>query len=516
MKELTISMRTHHFLVSGITPRSRPCVLSFARRQIQYGFARNARSVRPMLKTFATATGDHSEFRFHINHWKDFQEEMMFHRLSSNLVEIIQEGIHEPMKIEMKVKDGWSPRDDQPEAITYLTAPPPPRIKCIIMPPGRGKTATALVSMAAIGHRAVGVMKPQFLENWLEGAMKTLDISLEDLVVISGSKQLMALLNLAIEGRLPQKIILISNRTMQNWLTLYEKHKEATIDMGFPCYPDQMMEVLQAGIRFVDEVHMEFHSNFKLDLYTNVPQTHAFTATMLSDDQKVRQMMEVAYPMRERFIGKPIVPYVRTRAIFYAFREPDKIKCRIPGNTAYSHNVFEESILKNNRIMAGYFELIETTVMKEFLEPGFYQPGDKGILFCASIAMCTALQSYLQGKFPQLDVRRKVADDDREELRDGDLVVSTLGSGGTGHDIPNLTWVGLTANVRSSSGNIQGHGRLRELKAILGIRDTAREPRFTYLVNEDNLKHVEYHEAKRELILPLSTTYKIEYYPTVI
>lgn len=520
MKELTVSMRSHHFVVSNITARSRNCVLNFARRQVQYGFARSKNSVKPALKVFAASTADRDEFRFHINHWKEFQEEMMFSRLSENLIEIIYEPIHEPMLVELPLKpDGFPPRDDQPLAIAYLAAPPPPRSKCVIKPPGTGKTFCALSAMSKIGHRAVGIMKPQFLENWLEGAMKTLGIELEDMVVINGSKQLIALLNLAIENRLPQKIILISNKTMQNYITLYEAHKEAIIDMGYPCYPDQMLEVLQAGVRFIDEVHMDFHLNFKLDLYTNIRQTNVFTATFLSDDPKVKQMMELAYPTRERYIGPAIKPYVRTRAIFYAFREPDKIKCRIPGNTAYNHNVFEEYILKNERIMAGYFELIETMVKREFLDPDFYKPGDKGILFCSSIAMCTALQDYLQKKFPNLDIRRKVADDDREELREGDLVVSTLGSGGTGHDIPMLTWVGLTTNVRSSSGNIQGHGRLRELRAVEiapGVFLEAREPRFTYLVNEDNLKHVEYHEAKKELILPLSTTYKIEYYDTVI
>lgn len=516
MKELTISMRTHHFLVSGITPRSRPCVLSFARRQVQYGFARGRGAMKPALKTFAASTADRSEFRFHINHWKEFQEEMMHHRLSENLVEIVHEPIHEGLDVVLPVKPQWVPKDDQPLAIEYLAKPPPPRSKCVIKPPGTGKTFCALMGMSKIGKRAVGIMKPQFLENWLEGAMKTYDIVLEDMVVVSGSKQLITLLNLAIEDRLPQKIILISNKTMQNYITTYEQYKEGIIDMGYPCYPDQMLEVLQAGVRFIDEVHMDFHLNFKLDLYTNIEQTSVYTATFISDDQKVKQMMFLAYPPKDRYVGPAIKPYVRTRAIFYAFREPDKIKCRETGSTSYSHNVFEESILKHPRIMGGYFDLIETTVKQEFLDPDFYKPGDKGILFCSSVAMCTALQDYLQKKFPQLDIRRKVADDDREELRAGDLVISTLGSGGTGHDIPNLTWVGLTTNVKSSSGNIQGHGRLRELKAIPGVRDTAREPRFTYLVNEDNLKHIEYHEAKKDLIVPLSTTYRIVHYQNVI
>lgn len=519
MKELTIRMRTHHFLVTDITPRSRPCVLNFARRQVQYGFARGRGAMKPALKTFAASTADRQEFRFHINHWKEFQEEMMFHRLSESLVEIIHDPVHQGLVVDLPLKPGWSPRNDQPLAIEYLVTPPPPRSKCVIKPPGTGKTAVALMAMSKIGHRAVGIMKPQFLENWIEGAMKMYDIPLEDMVVVSGSKQLITLLNLAVEDRLPQKIILISNKTMQNYISTYEEHKEAIIDMGYPCYPDQMLELLRAGVRFIDEVHMDFHLNFKLDLYTNIEQTQVFTATFLSDDVKVKQMMLLAYPYKERYIGPAIVPYVRTRAIFYALREPDKVKFRIPGNTAYNHNVFEESILKNDRLTAGYFELIKTMVDMEFLDPKFYQAGDKGILFCSSIAMCTALQDYLQKKFPNLDVRRKVADDDREELREGDLVVSTLGSGGTGHDIPNLTWVGLTTNVKSSSGNIQGHGRLRELRAIEiapGVFLEAREPRFTYLVNEDNLKHVEYHEAKKELILPLSTTYRIMHYPNVI
>lgn len=509
MKELTITLRSHYFLVTRITPRSRPCVLGFARRLIQYGFARGNGHARPALKTFAASTEDRAEFRFHINHWEDFQNEMRMNRIVDSMVELITDVLYEPLKVDLQVKEGWMPKDDQPLAIEYLTKPPPPRSKCVIKPPGTGKTATELMALAEIGQRAVGIMKPQFLVNWVEGALKTLTISIEDTLVVSGSKQLMALLNIAVEGRLPHKLILISNKTIQNFITLYEKHREGVLDMGYPCTPDQICEALQAGVRFIDEVHMDFHLNYKIDLYTHIPQTHVFTATMLSDDHMVRKMQELAYPTRERYIGPAIKPYVRSRAIFYCFREPHKIKCRENGNTMYSHNVFEESILKNDRMMTNYFEMIDTMLKREYLDPKFYKEGDKGIIYCSSVDMCTALHGWLQQKYPKLDVRRKVADDDREELRAGDLVISTLGSGGTGHDIPMLTFVGLTTNVKSSSGNIQGHGRLRQLP-------DGREPRFAYIVNEDNLKHVEYHEAKVPLLKPLSTTYKIEYYDILI
>lgn len=365
------------------------------------------------------------------------------------------------------------------------------------------------MAFSEIKQRVVGIMKPQFLINWIEAAGKTCNITIEDTLVVKGEKHLIALLNLAAEGRLDTKLILISNKTMQNYFKLYEKEKEGILEMGYPCLPDHMMELLQAGVRFIDEVHMDFHLNFKLDLYTHINQTHAFTATMLSDDIMVRKMQELAYPLRERYVGPAIVPYVRSRAVFYAFREPHKIKCRENGSTMYSHNVFEESILKDDRMLANYFEMIETMIKKEFLDPTFYKEGDKGIYFCSSVDMCTALHSYLQQKFPHLDVRRKVADDDRDELRAGDLVISTLGSGGTGHDIPGLTFAGLSTNVKSSSGNIQGHGRLRRLP-------DGREPRFAWLVNEDNMKHVEYHETKMPLLKPVSTTIKIEYYDVLI
>lgn len=511
MKEITIRMRTHHFLVTNITPRSRPCVITFARQLVQYGFSRGGRYPRPALKVFAASTEDRSEFRFHINHWNLFQEHLRMHRLTDAIVEIVDDVIdlYEPLSVELPVKPHWVPRESQPFAIDYLTKPPPPRSKFVDMQTGKGKSFCAMQGMSNVAHRTVGVMKPQFLEKWIDDMYRTYELPVEAYLVVRGSDQLIALLNMAMNNEIDAVVILISNKTMQNYIKLYEEHGRAIVDMGYPCMPDEMWRVLQCGIRLIDEVHMDFHLNFKIDLYSHVHQSYSLSATLENKDQFIMRMYEVAYPMIQRYKGPAYDRYARARAVLYAFREPERIKCRENGSPMYSHNVFEESILKNNRVMAGYIELFNTVLKKEFFEEGFYQKGDKAILYCSSIDMCTAMADYFQKKHPDLVVKRYTGTDPYSNLMESDMVFTTLGSAGTGHDVAGLTFVFLSVAIRASAGNLQGFGRLRKLK-------DGRTPRFAYAVNEDNLKHMEYHEEKKDLLSSRALTYKQEFYPTLI
>lgn len=507
--ELTIRMRTHHFVVNRITPRSRPCVTAFARQYIQYGFSRGNGFARPALKVYAAATDDRSEYRFHINQWAPFQEFLRLHRLDEALIELIHDPLHEALPVELPVLPQWVPRESQPLAIEYLVKPPPPHSKFVDMQTGKGKSFCAMQGMSTVGFRTVGVMKPQFLAKWIEDMGRTYDLPLDQYVVIRGSDQLIALLHLAMSGELTQRVILISNKTMQNYIKLYEEHGAAIVDMGYPCMPDEMWAILQAGIRLIDEVHMDYHLNFKLDLYTNIYLSFSLSATLLSKDAFQMRMYELGYPMVQRYKGPAYDKYARTRAVLYAFKEPDKIKCRERGSTMYSHNVFEDSILKSPKMTGNFFEFANTILKREYLEEGFYKKGDRAIIYCSSIDMCTALSDYLKKLYPDKVVNRYVGLDPREHLMESEIVVTTLGSAGTGHDIPDLTTVILLVAIRASAGNLQGFGRLRKLK-------DGRTPRFAYGVNEDNLKHVEYHEDKRELLESRSVSYKLEYYDLLI
>jgi hypothetical protein len=123
------------------------------------------------------------------------------------------------------------------------------------------------------------------------------------------------------------------------------------------------------------------------------------------------------------------------------------------------------------------------------------EAGQKFIVFAASVNMCTAIATYLQKLYPELDIRRYAPSDGdpKANLFESDGCVTTIGAGGTGHDIKNLIAVIMTTAIDSEAANLQAFGRLRKLRS-------GQTPEFVYLVNSDNEKHLKYHENKIKLL----------------
>jgi hypothetical protein len=151
-------------------------------------------------------------------------------------------------------------------------------------------------------------------------------------------------------------------------------------------------------------------------------------------------------------------------------------------------------------MLNNYLKLI-TDVLKMGHFRNGYQFGDRCLIYCAGIEMCTIVTEHLRKLYPHLKINRYVEEDPYENLMESDITVSTLLSAGTAVDIPMLTTVILTTAVSSSPSNLQGFGRLRELK-------DGRPPQFYYFVCEDIPKHTEYHDRKRDLLETRALNYK--------
>lgn len=505
MAELTVTISSHNFALVRITPRGRAAAESFAKKNVQFGFARgpNNKYQYMALKVFAAASNDRSEFRFHINQFKEFQEHLKIHSLTGDLVEFIYIPIPEPVKVEFKVLPKWSDRDYQTPVIEYIVNDKAPLLKFVSLQTGLGKSYCSMRAMEILGYRTLIVVKPMYIEKWQEDILRTYDIDPEDILIVKGGAQLMKLLILGQDNELTAKIIILSNKTMQLWITLYEKFKEGTLDLGYACTPDRLCEVIGAGIRLIDEVHQDFHFNYKLDCYTNVKRSISLSATLVSDDDFINKMYAIPYPPAMQYKGPAYDKYISAKAIIYRLRYPEQVRCKDPATKNYSHHLFEQSILRNKTLTANYFNLINQCIKGSYLTN--YKKGEKLIIFCASIAMCTLVKEYLEKLYPNHDVRRYVESDPYENLMDADIRVTTLQSAGTAVDIANLTTTILTTAVSSSQSNIQGLGRLRKLEGTT--------PEFLYFACEDIPKHIDYHERKKMLLKDMVLHYKAIFIP---
>ena len=494
-----VDVYSHNFCLTRISARGLELIGEFSKPYKQWGVVReNRRFIRKVLKVFGTKLEDKTQFRFHIEQFPafiNFLNELQVHESCYE----VQTHIPDPgITVEMSVREGWVLRDYQIPINEYLISDLPLKRKLLEIQTGKGKTFSAMNAIGSLSKRLVIFIKPAYMEKWASDVVKICEIDPEDVLSISGSAALMQLIHLAETDQLDCKVIIVSNKTMQNWISLYERVGDDSIELlGYGCKPQDFLQVVKAGMRLIDEVHQDFHLNFKIDLYTHVERSISLSATLVADDPFLTKMYLLAYPKAMRYAGLEYHKYIKSFSWIYRFNRPDIIKTTEYGSTTYSHIAFEKSVLKRPKEIVNYVEMLDSCIRDTFTR--HQQPGDKLLIYCSSINMCTYVSNFLKKLYPERDIRRYVEDDPYDNLMSAEICVSTLLSAGTGHDIPGLTTVILTSAVSSTQSNIQGFGRLREIPG--------RDVRFIYFVCSDIPKHIDYHEKKKNILKETALSY---------
>lgn len=508
-KLMDIVCHTHYFKCINITAGGQTLINAFAKRYVQYGMLRkpNGKFIYSGLRVFGASNKRRSEFRFHSTTLAEFIQLLSDNSITPEQYTVTKAPVHAPVAVSMPVRSQWVLRDYQVPVVDFLTTMNNSDTKLVQLQTGRGKTLSALVAISIIGVRTALIIKATYIEKWVSDVVKILDIDPTDVMCVQGSGELRAIIDLAVADQLEAKVIIISSRTYQNYIKAYENLLPTT-DIGFDygCLPDEFFETLGVGVRLIDEVHQEAYGSFKLDMYTNVPVAISLSATLENLDAFIEQMYKVMCPAHNRYKEDSIHKYINSTALMYSFNKGVQYRTTEMGSRNYSHNMFERSLMKSKFAAACYYKMIKNTIDSAFLKD--YKPGDKVAIFAASIAMCTDLTKYLKDAYFNLDVRRYVEDDPYENIIEPDIRVTTILSGGTAVDIPNLTCVIMTTSVMSVVSNKQTLGRLRPIEG--------RNVRFYYLVCTDIPKQVEYHLAKKEMLSHFALTFNQLRYPLQI
>lgn len=498
-EHIRVDIRSHHFLCKAMTPRGGDICKWFAKTYVQWGWVKyGGRFQRVQTKVYGAASKDRFEYRFHINTLDKFKAHLNFHNVTGNQIAWCETVCTDGVDVELVVKPNWTPRDGQQRFINYLNSSEPVN-KLIALQTGKGKGFVSMTSLAHWKKRTLIIVKPMYIEKWVKELKQILFIDDADILTVRGSAELMTLLELGKNNLITEKVIIISNKTMQNWIKSYEEFRHDSLDLGYACYPDELCTILGIGVRLIDEIHQDFHLTFKIDMYTNVKTSIGLSATLLSDDVFVSAMQEVMFPIKYRIQTDALDKYIDSFAVTYMLSNPDFIKTTEFGASTYSHMAFEKSILRNKGFTKNYFEII-----KYVMDIGFNRVNrnkKKLAVFASSIDMCTQLTAHFKQVYKHLDVRRYVEDDPYENLLDADIRFTTILSAGTAHDIADLTNVLLTIAVSSSQSNIQTLGRLRKLPDS--------DVQFHYLVCMDIPKHVDYHEKKIEMLFHRAKSFKL-------
>ena len=490
-----LDVYSHNVTVTRHTHDVKKLLIEFCRRNANTKLTRvgPGRYETELNKIFAEPTRTRDEFRFHRNQLDTLVSFLNYYGVKKENLKIVEHALYETEEVDMPLLDTRPPKDDQPEQIAYLAGPIVPGFapsKVCMFQPGRGKTFCSFQAMNQLRLRTVIIIPAKFVAKWAGDVKAALKIDAKEVMTVKGGDELRGLIQMALDGKRMPKVIIISNATFANYLDAYQEQMIPDFG-GYSLHPQEFYEKLGIGLRLVDEVHLDFHRNFRLDLYSHVPRTISLSGTLEADQRFMNERYKIMWPHETRPPEFEFDAYVDVISLFYSLTRPDLVRCTGFAKM-YSHVKFEESIMKHKFMLGAYLEMIACIVEDVFISDR--EDGQKMFVFCATVAMCTLVCDKLMACHPELNIDRYVGGDDYEKsCLTPDIVVSTLGSAGTAVDVPNLRETLNTVALDSKQLSLQALFRTRRLKDW-----PDRTPGYYMLYAREIAKHKQYCQAKED------------------
>ena len=412
-----------------------------------------------------------------------------------NIIVIIKKILPNVVSLDLNFNPDIIPREYQQQYIKALLGNKSSYLVDLEM--GRGKSLIAAYAVTELNMRTAILVLPKYIEKWVEDVKKYTDVNDDEIFIIQGYNSILTLLK---DGFDKYKFIIISMRTMANYINDYEE-KSSNVIMS----PYDFFLKSGIGVLLNDETHQEFHAVYKTTLYMDAYKFIGLSATLDTNQLDIKNIHHILFPLDRRISNiVEYVKYIDVYAIRYSISTNKGIAYKT--HMGYNHIKYEQSILRNPLFRSNYIDMI-----LHYIEVGYYnrrKSGDKALVFASTIDMCTLLTKAIQNKYPNLDVRRYVEDDPYENLMNADISISTTLGAGTAVDIPQLLTVIQTISMGSLQANKQSFGRLRNLG------DTETRFYYTYCGNIGDQYRL--HKDRKTQLMPMSKSYHfIEYDKTL-
>lgn len=497
MSKTIVTVYSHNFSVSNLTHNTRKVVYKAASWFDEMEWVeKSGQWSKEWVRSYASHTEDKKTYRFHINILPEFKKLLEKENIGSDEIEFIIEPKYQPVEIELEVMSHITPYEEQVPILEQLKRADP-AAKLLGLQTGGGKSLMSIIAAAFWKYRTIFIMKPGYMSKWESDIKKAVHIKDGDIVMVSGTKGHMALnemIDRIERGIINPKCIILSNATYRNWITAQEKLPAGQYVPGFTCTAEEFMQVCGIGFRVIDEVHQDFHANFKFDLFTHVEQALSLSATLVTRNEYLAKMHKMAYPLNCRCVVPEYKKYIKVVAWMYDFLDDRFLKTTSRGRTSYSHVEFEKSIMRSSRIKKLYFLMVYEMMRRSYLIER--KVGERCVVYFATREMCFEATFFFRQLMPGFKIEKFNQGDPYSNLVESDICFATLIKAGTAVDIPNLTVVLNTINIDSIQANDQALGRLRDLKRLY---NNDRTPVYMYAVCMNSIKHMMYHRSKKEL-----------------
>lgn len=495
--KLLITRYSHHYEVTRHQWLAPSILTSFIKRFLHIAMYRDKHGMlhEQDRRVYAASNAKRTYYRLHIHTLDDFLLHLDQCGVSRNDIEIVDEPLYDGAQSDLRMLPHLTPKETQVPLIEFFLQKTP-NIKLCKLQTGGGKTFCALSASARLKKLFVLIVRPKYIQNWevaLYGKERVTNVEKDRVRIVQGSKELKQLIAEAIDtdGHLPYDFIIISNRTYANYIDEFESEGDLTESYG--CNPIDFLRTVRAHCLLRDEVHLDFHLNFRIDLYTHVPLSISLSATFTSADLVLSRLQCVQYPPITHAPAQTYNRYVHVRALRYEINNVYTYRWNLRGRTDYNHIAFEQSLMKKAGSFSKWLAMVCNIIQEEYVDRRL--PGTRYIVTASSTAMVCAIAEALVERFPQLKVSTYIEGSDFLEVKESDIVVTTVMSGTAAIDIKGLIGGLMTTSIGSETTNLQAVGRIRPL---VQYPDVAL--RFCYLYTADIPQSLKYHEAKVSLL----------------
>lgn len=505
---MKIEVFSLHFVAYPANETEKRMCLAFAVRFAEYSFrVPGYKGIKRIVKLYAGSNSSRTEFRYHINAYEDFKLQLRHSGISSDAVQEDVCEMYTPAHVEFNLNPAYQPREQQPQIIEFIHQPGVQ--KQIGLQPGKGKTFTALYAASFFKTRMLIILKKGYIHRWfsdLLGPDSVLRLEPDELLVIRGAAHLSEVIIQAMEaGGLPEhiKVVMVSSSIMDAYFDHYDE-MDGDMSLYGGLHPTALCALWGIGTRILDEYHQLLHINFRFDLYMHVPKCIYLTATLIASSPIVDLVYRTVFPPEVRANIGEYDKYINMTCFMYGHQN-DKLRWTQRGSTDYSQVAYEESIMKHERSLMTYLEWQRYAVQRYFLDLPDLDPRQKCLIFCGTIEYCTLLRDYLIETLPEdIKIGRFVSLDAYDVVLESQIIISTHGSLGTAHDIPDLRVAFKFIGMGKEDANVQNAGRLRKLARFPGVT-----PEYYYATCRDIPQHLRYHDTMKKLFIPRTLKFNV-------
>lgn len=380
---------------------------------------------------------------------------------------------NDSIPISLVENEGLIARSDQIGPIGFLSSDQ--SMRALDLQTGKGKTFIAIKAIIKLSRLTLIIVPASLVPQWSEAISNMCDARIS---IIRGSKSIQDIVDSGYKQ--DADIYIASINTLQEY---------ATMDIQYSAYPSiqEFMRNMRFGVKVVDECHTNFHAITMIDIQCDICYNLYLSATYMRSARMSDKIFKLIFPDEIKYDVGEYNKYVNiTEGTYYLGNIPDKY---VSTSRGYMHAKYESYLLRAVDKMQRLFNEVFTPVVDDYFMK-IKTDGQKLLILVGTVDFGDTLVEFLRDVYTDVQIASYFSSTADDVLLSSDIIVSTIGSMGTGRDLKGLRSVILFVSFGSEALTYQTIGRLRVMD------DT---PEFVYLVNQGLNSHLT-HANKRRII----------------